>query len=248
MSFRKLIPACLLVLALPSPASAKVGSRNLEFALKTHQFCALVDYPESATVVQGENGVLANIILAAYVDDGAQTQTSSIVQPITPMKLRVEIEDDGGATTPALTCSVQIFGLDQFGGAISETVSASETAATTVNVYSKITKISTVAGACVAAADTSDYLLVNQSLQIGLGRKIGATSDVVMACFVDDPDGTADTKCSPYDIGTDDSISDIVSVSTHSIDFSVTAFGPVGGSEVAATDGDILCVRVVPSL
>ena len=125
------------------------------------------------------DGGVTNVDGGVYAEP---TATGTWALPY-PAKVSVILVDTGGATSAALTCaSVTLYGYDQWGQSVYETVSSvTETAKYTTNVFSVITKY--VTSRCANGADTGDILRFGQSAKLGLGVHVRQVADVVSYCL-----------------------------------------------------------------
>lgn len=237
---KKILSVALLLVFVPTSSFAKIGSRNLEYAHSANQFCVKVPVATTSDTTRGLDGVMALIDLQTYGSSGPQIVTSSIAQPPVPMKVRAVAIDSGGNDT--ITCTLLVVGIGQFGEYVSESISVTETVATSANVFSRVDRLE--ASSCAAVTDAADDVQLSMSLELGLGRKIKAKKDVVSACI---EDAGSVVQCAILDTdgdGTEDSgeMATSISMATMSIDASDAMF-----AGEAAADNDVICLRVQPS-
>lgn len=239
--FRKILAVALLLVFVPTSSFAKIGSRNLEYAHSANQFCVKVPVATTSDTTRGQDGVMALIDLQTYGSSGPQIVTSSIAQPPVPMKVRA-VGIDSVGTNDTVACTLLVVGIGQFGEYVSESISVTETVATSANVFSRVDRLE--ASSCNAVTDAGDDVQLSMSLELGLGRKIKAKKDVVSACI---EDAGSVVQCATLDTdgdGVEDSgeMATSISMATMSIDASDAMF-----AGEAAADNDIICLRVQPS-
>ena len=234
--------SCVIVGLFSVDAFALIGNRNLEDELRHESICIPAPLTGTSTAGNGLDGLIFKTTINGI---SAPTSTASNAGAPSsfpwPAKLAVDLLDSA-ATADTLTCtSVVIKGKDQFGRSIGEMVSTvSETAQNTSNVFSTVSSV--VGAGCAGASDAGDVLVVYQSQEVGLTRKIRAAADLEAVCLADRSD-SGTTKCARLDNGGSDDISSALELSSNSIDLSVAMFGQEG-SEVAAAADDLVCLRV----
>jgi len=237
---KKLALISALLVCVSSTAFAKIGLRNLEEHVKHRQVCMPV--PTTGSTSNGLDGVV--FVKTVNGDTTPNSTADSATAPSTfswPGKLDVILVDS--VTDDTLVCtSVILTGTDQFGKTIKETVSSiSETKTTTTNVFATVTAVDSTA--CTGTTgEAGDVLVVRQSLELGLTVKVKATADIESACISDLSDSSSQ-KCARINNGGTDDVESALELSTHSIDVGTAMFG-AEGSEVAAAQDDLVCLRI----
>lgn len=230
-----------LLILIPSLASAKIGSRNLDKERKAVRWCTPVAVASTKTTT-GSDGLIVLIELdGATPSDAASTDYAMMSYPA---KVGVSVDDAVNGGVVACT-SVKITGITMLGNKTTEelTTVSDAAAVTTTNVFEQVTAVD-VSG-CTGQA-VNDHVEVYTSQEIGLGVKIKTASDLERACIIDQSDAT-DMKCASADNGTANDIASAIEVTSSTLDLSVSLFGDVLGSETAVADGDTVCFTVRPS-
>ena len=135
-----------------------------------------------ASAVPGTNGIVGKGTAAATVDF-----TSGFYPPPLPSKLKIFLmEGTGSANT--VTCSLTIYGFNQFGQAISESLgTVSEIVATehstsnktTTKVYESVTRLT---GTC-SNTESTDRIVITGSHIIGLPMRISGVDAIKQICY-----------------------------------------------------------------
>lgn len=182
------------------PSGGGITSWNVATDLRTRSYhLGAIMVPAAGDVTAGIDGVVGKgDLYSSNVGRVVITQTSSIAAFPYPAKLKLVLID-GGAASPALTCtSITLRGFDQFGNSISETVSSiSETAKLSAKVYESLTSFTT-AGCDIATGstngDTSDDLQIAVSATIGLPFDIRSV-DAIKAVCITESYAAGETQC-----------------------------------------------------
>ncbi len=235
------IGALLLLVSSTEAFAGGIGTRNLDEERKAVRQCfvgleAIVAGTDTTTGTDG-------LIIAIELDGATPTDPAATDYAMMPFPAKVGVDIDDDAEASAVTCTVVIQGVNQFGRHVAESVSASETAVTTTHVYSRVTKAD-VTG-CTNQA-VNDHLILYTSQEVGLGVKVRDASDVEQLCIADSSDSNK-VKCASADNGTANDVASAIELSSSTIDLSTALFGDVLGTEVAIAEGDMVCMTVRPS-
>lgn len=151
--------------------------RSMEYILGT------IMVPIKGTdVTVGIDGIVGKADLFAGTTTTAAPSFTLGALPY-PAKLNVAAHD-GGAGTGAITCtSVTLSGYDQFGNAISETVSTiTESASRTTKVYESVSSAVGAGCALASGGDSSDDLWIYVSSHVGLPYDIRSEAAIINFC------------------------------------------------------------------
>lgn len=212
----------------------------------------IIDESDGAwgTFTVGTDGVMASIAYATAID-----QTTTFGVPFQPSKIVVGAYDNG--SNSSITCSAfQVWGVNQFGDAVTETLSTNTNSTFEFNtterakgilsakVYAKITRIKAT---CTATGTTTgDKIVVLATRNIGLPYHITSESAVTVVCYNRQANGATTAVGSTICLapGTSDSATtfdasgsgDRVDISVSSLDLRTihTTTGTIGGSIVAS--------------
>lgn len=131
----------------------------------------------------GEAGVVYKFTAASTFD-----ATTGIAVPVIPSRLYVFYIDGGAADTSV--CSINLFGFNQFGSPIKETVSM--TASNELNGTTRVgaftnnafEKVSRVQGTCSTAGATNT-VIITSTFKIGLPMRVTGQDSVKNICLTD---------------------------------------------------------------
>lgn len=176
-----------------SPAGGGVSSRNVHPELRTEriQIGPGIDIQDegdtsvgvAAQAAAGEAGVVYKFTAATTFD-----ATTSIAVPVIPSRLYVFYIDGGAADTSV--CSINLFGFNQFGSPIKETVSMTASnelnGTTRVGVYTNnaFEKVSRVQGTCSTAGATNT-VIITSTFKIGLPMRVSGQDAVKNICLTE---------------------------------------------------------------
>lgn len=192
-------------------------------------------------VTVGTNGVIARFSAQGAAGTLTPNFTTGISGIVYPSRLQVVMIDV--TTNDTLACtSVTILGRDQFGNAVSETVSTvNETAQTTNRAFASVSRISGVA--CGGGTEAGDYLRISTSFSLALPVKIRSYRDIQSACFVD-ASASNDVICySGADLNTAGAIYTTVAITGGSVNSYVVDMVDAQLA-TAMADGDSFTMRI----
>lgn len=241
--------ALALVVATPL-AWAGVAFKNLspETSLRSACYHLQVaatsnDLGDDGVVFRHAHGTATSISQTTSLGDSANTTFATIPYPSV---LALGLSDASANDT--LTCSsVTIKGYDAFGRPHTETVSGvTETmgAAETTRAFSQIYS---VVATCSAGSDAGDALVIGTGLKVGAPARTRKLSDIESVYIVDSSDSNA-IKSAGLNTGDSSDVESNFTILTDVLNSGSAIFGDTGGTEVAAADGDTLCLRVRSSL
>lgn len=174
-----------------SPAGGGISARNVAPELRTERIqigpgIDIQDEGDSSMVTAqlgvGEAGVVYKFTAASTFD-----ATTGIAVPVIASRLYVFYIDDGSDTS---VCTINLFGFNQFGTAIKETVSMTasneKNSGARVGLYTNnaFEKVSRVQGTC-GTAGTDNTVVIMSTFKIGLPMRVSGQDAVKNICLTE---------------------------------------------------------------